>query len=216
MTAKATSEIQRADRRDPDQIRDQRLGHGDQGDQHHDRQHPRRSRRRLRRRLEEQVVAATKEIARNVNQCGSRHQPGRLEYHRGQSRRQRDRLGVVAGAVIGAATVVGIEPPQARGRQVPSRRCGPPERSGRIVPKSGNRFSDQDMRRWSTSGRAMPAVRTPSNDADIRSAPVQAPLRGRVYEANAFQRVAMRPARCLANVRDMNAMRRWRRRLVLT
>ena len=57
----------------------------------------------------------------------SRHPAGLLQHHRRAARRQRDRLRVVAGAFGGAVAVVGLQPPQARGRQVPAIRCGRPD-----------------------------------------------------------------------------------------
>ena len=48
-----------------------------------------------------------------------RHPAGLLQHHRRAARRQRDRLGLVAGAVGGAVAVRRQQPPQARSRQVP-------------------------------------------------------------------------------------------------
>ena len=54
---------------------------------------------------------------------GPRHPAGVLQHHRRAARRQRDRLGLLAGALGGAVAVRRQQPPQARGRQVP--RLGP-------------------------------------------------------------------------------------------
>jgi methyl-accepting chemotaxis protein len=50
---------------------------------------------------------------------GAGHRAGELEYHRRAARRQRDRIGLVAGSVGGAVAVRREQPPQARGRQIP-------------------------------------------------------------------------------------------------
>ena len=50
---------------------------------------------------------------------GAGHPAGLLEHHRRAARRQRNRIGVVAGAVRGAIAVARQQSPQARGRQVP-------------------------------------------------------------------------------------------------
>ena len=47
------------------------------------------------------------------------HPAGLLQHHRRAARRQRDRLGLLAGALGGAVAVRRQQPPQARGRQVP-------------------------------------------------------------------------------------------------
>ena len=54
----------------------------------------------------------------------ARHPAGLLQHHRRAARRQRDRLGLVAGPVGGAVAVRRQQPPQARGRQVPQHREG--------------------------------------------------------------------------------------------
>ena len=50
---------------------------------------------------------------------GAGHPAGVLQHHRRAARRQRDRLGLLAGALGGAVAVQRQQPPQARGRQVP-------------------------------------------------------------------------------------------------
>ncbi len=50
---------------------------------------------------------------------GGRHPSGVVQHHRRAARRERDRLGVVAGAFGCAVAVRRQQPPQARGRQVP-------------------------------------------------------------------------------------------------
>ena len=47
------------------------------------------------------------------------HRAGRQQHHRRQSRRRRDRLGLGAGARLGAVAVAREQPSQDRGRQVP-------------------------------------------------------------------------------------------------
>ena len=55
---------------------------------------------------------------------GPRHPAGLVQHHRRAARRQRDRLGILAGALLGPVAVVGQQPPQARGRQVPQLGAG--------------------------------------------------------------------------------------------
>ena len=67
----------------------------------------------------EEQGAATSEIARNVERAAQRHRRGRHQDHRRQSRRRRDRLGLRAGARLGAVALARQQPPQERGRSVP-------------------------------------------------------------------------------------------------
>ena len=76
----------------------------------------------------EEQGAATQEISRNVQQAAQGTQQVSVQHHRRAARRQRDRLGLLAGAVGGAVAVRRQQPPQARGRQVPDLRSGRPDR----------------------------------------------------------------------------------------
>ena len=52
------------------------------------------------------------------------HPSGLVQHHRRAARRRRDRLGVLAGALLGPVAVVGQQPPEARSRQVPQLGAG--------------------------------------------------------------------------------------------
>ena len=67
----------------------------------------------------EEQGAATQEISRNVQQAAQGTQQVSSQHHRRAARRQRDRIGLVAGSLRGAVAVRRQQPPQARGRQVP-------------------------------------------------------------------------------------------------
>ena len=67
----------------------------------------------------EEQGAATQEISRNVQQAAQGTQQVSVQHHRRAARRQRDRIGLLAGALRGAVAVRRQQPPQARGRQVP-------------------------------------------------------------------------------------------------
>ncbi len=81
----------------------------------------------------EEQGAATQEISRNVQQAAHGDPAGVLQYRRRAARRQRNRIGVLAGACGGAIAVGRLQPPQARGRQVPRTRCGRPDRADCLV-----------------------------------------------------------------------------------
>ncbi len=58
------------------------------------------------------------------------HPAGLLQHHRRATRRQRDRLGLLAGSLGGAVAVRRLKPPQDRGRQVPQLGKGGLRRGG--------------------------------------------------------------------------------------
>ena len=60
------------------------------------------------------------------------HPAGLLQHHRRAARRQRDRLGLLAGSLGGAVAVRRLQPPQARGRQVPQLGQGGLNRGARL------------------------------------------------------------------------------------
>ena len=114
-TAKATGEI--GQQISGIQAATQEFGERDQGDQRHHREavgdlldHCRRGGRAGRR-------DAGDFPQRAAGRPG--HPAGLLQHHRRAARRQRDRLGLLAGALGGAVAVRRQQPPQARGRQVP-------------------------------------------------------------------------------------------------
>ena len=63
---------------------------------------------------------------------GPRHPAGLVQHHRRAARRQRDRIGFLAGALRGAVAVRRQQPPQARGRQVPELGKGGLTAAGRL------------------------------------------------------------------------------------
>ena len=67
----------------------------------------------------EEQGAATQEISRNVQQAAQGTQQVSSQHRRRAARRQRDRLGFLAGAVVGAIAVERKQPPQAGSGQVP-------------------------------------------------------------------------------------------------
>ena len=94
----------------------------------------------------EEQGAATQEISRNVQQAAQGTQQVSVQHHRRAARRQRDRIGVLAGARGGAVAVGRQQPPQARGRQVPRTRCGRPDRVRTRLTEAGfsRRLRDRD------------------------------------------------------------------------
>ena len=114
-TAKATGEIGQQITRNPG--RDPGLGRRDQGNRRHHRpdvgdllDHRGRGRR------------AGRCDPGNIPQhpaCRPGHLAGLREHHRRAARRQRNRFGLVAGALGGEVAVRRQQPPQARGRQIP-------------------------------------------------------------------------------------------------
>ena len=70
----------------------------------------------------EEQGAATQEISRNVQQAAHGTQQVSRQHQRRAARRQRDRLGFVAGAVGGAVAVARQQPAEGRGRQIPEHR----------------------------------------------------------------------------------------------
>ena len=71
----------------------------------------------------EEQDSVTKDIARNVEQAAGRHLAGRLPYRRGQSRRERDRLGLRKSSDLRAIAFGREQPPQARSREIPRHRA---------------------------------------------------------------------------------------------
>ena len=67
----------------------------------------------------EEQGAATQEISRNVQQAALRHRRRSPPTSPTSARRQRDRLGLLSGAVGGAIAVRRQQSPQARGRKIP-------------------------------------------------------------------------------------------------
>ena len=109
-----------ADHRDPG--RDPGVGRRDPGDQHHHREAVRN--------LLDHCGRGGRAGRRDPGNLPQRaagspgHPPGLVQHHRRAARRRRDRFGVLAGALLGPVAVVGQQPPEARGRQVPQLGAG--------------------------------------------------------------------------------------------
>ena len=119
-TSKATGEI--GQQITGIQAATQEFGRGDPGDQHHHRE-------AVRNLLDHRGCrgGAGRRDPGNLSQCaagGPGHPPGLVQHHRRAARRRRDRLGVLAGALLGPVAVVGQQPAEARSRQVPQLGAG--------------------------------------------------------------------------------------------
>ena len=96
----------------------------------------------------EEQGAATQEISRNVQQAAHGTAAGRRQHHRRAARRQRDRLGVDAGAVGGEIAGDRQHAAQGRGRAVPG------VRSARLDPQvlacgaGGGAICRRNRMRW--------------------------------------------------------------------